>query len=275
MNVLNKASHYLFWFVFLFVIAVAAIKFSFNIVPEINKDIFRNGIGAFFGAFFVFLFLRLSDWISLKRKGNISHFNSLVKIERLLNRIINRLEKNIFNFQGNIEALESKKILTWSSNTIPYNLELADELRNVDYVNDYFTFTLDLETMNNDFNTMKSMYEEVKGLLIDRKIVPEVYQANVAFCVSKMREISKFMHSYQEKAIQLAAKARILQKEKKNWSFLFGAFPKRHYGKNFDKKLKKEIVILNEEIKTVRKESQEEIDKIKENTVQPVTQKAP
>ena len=50
---------------------------------------------------------------------------------------------------------------------------------------------------------------------------------------------------------------------------------KRHYGKNFDKKLKKEIVILNEEIKTVRKESQEEIDKIKENTVQPVTQKAP
>jgi len=273
MNILNKLLHYFFWGVFFLVITVVAFKFSFNIVPDINKNIFQNGIGAFFGAFFAFVFLRLSDWVSLKRKENISHFNSLVMIERHLNRVISCLEKNILNFQGNIEALESMKLLTWSSHTIPYNFELADELKNIDFVNDYFTFTLDLETMNNDFNTMKSMYDEVKGLFIDRKISPDVYQDNVAFCVNRMREISKFIHSYQEKAIQLTAKARILQKENKNWSFLFGAFPKRHYGKNFEKELEKEKDILNEEIETVSKKSQEEIDKIKENIVQPDTKK--
>jgi len=264
MNVLNKIFYFLFWGAFVLVVSLIAIIISFNVLPGLRRDIAVNGTIAFFGAFCAFIFVRIADCIRDVKKGNVSHFNSLVEIERLLNRVISRLEENILVFEKNLEALKSMKLLAWSSHEIPFNNQLTDDLKNIDFINEYFSFSLAIETMKNDFVTMKNMYEEIKSLYINKKISPDVYKDNVSFCTSKMEVIIKFMKAYQEKAIQLLAKTRLLQKEKeRNWTFLLGAFPKKHYVKNFDEKVEEELKILNEEIEEVRKKTEEEKKKLK------------
>jgi len=227
MNILNKILQLLFWSVFVFVIALLAFLFSIDVIPDLNINIVQSGIGAFLGAFFAFIFVKIGEWISIKRKGNVNHFNSLIQIERLLNRIFSRLEENILTFQNNMGALKSTKLLAWSSHAIPFSNKLADDLKNLDFVNEYFSFSLDMETLNNDFETMKSMYGEIKSLFLDEKISPEVYKDNIAFCIDKMELIVKHMKNYQDKAFQLLAKTRLLQEEKKNWTPLFAAFLKK------------------------------------------------
>lgn len=263
MNILNKIFSYLLWaFLIYFVVSISLI-FSFKIVPGLNKGVIQTGIIAFFGAFFAFIFVKIGEWIAIIRKGNVNHFNSLTKIERLLNRIVYRLGKNIFGFEGNLGALKSMRLLTWGSYEIPFDYKLADNLKNIDFVNEYFCLSLDIETMKNDMIKMKDMYEEIKDLFITKKIDPQMYKVNILYCISQMEDMNKFMKAYQENTIKLLAKTRLLIKEKRNWTFLFGAFPKRHYVKNFDEKVEKELKVLNKEIDENRRKSKEEKNKIK------------
>ncbi len=263
MNFLNNVLKFLFWGVFIFVIVLIVFLIFFNVVPNLNEDVIRSGIVAFFGAFFAFIFVKISEWFSIIRKNNENHFNGLVKIERLINRVISRLEKNILIFQDYVEALNSMNMITWSSHPVPFCNELADDLKNIDFINEYFSFSLDIETLNNDFVTIGTMYDEVKGLFINKTIKPETYKNNVSFCVNKIEGIVEFMKTYQENAIKLLAKTRLLSKERKNITFLFGAFPKKHYIKKFDEEVEEELKVLKEEIEEVRKKSQEEINRIK------------
>lgn len=263
MNFLNKVIKLLFLGVFIFIIVLIAFLISFNVVPNLNEDVMRSGIVAFFGAFFAFIFVKIAEWFSIIRKSNENHFNSLVKIERLLNRIISRFEKNILIFQDYVEPLRSMKMITWSSHPVPFCNELADDLKNIDFINEYFSFSLDMETLNNDFTTIRTMYDEVKGLFMNGTIKSETYKSNVSFCVNTIEGIAKLMKSYQENAIKLLAKTRLLLKERKNRTFLFGAFPKKHYIKKFDKNVEEKLKVLKEEIEEVRKKSKEEINRIK------------
>ncbi|MBA7496253.1 hypothetical protein ES702_06852 [subsurface metagenome] len=123
--------------------------------------------------------------------------------------------------------------------------------------------SIEMETLNNDFVTMKSMYEEIKGYYLSKIISPEIYKDNISFCIDRMELIIKYMNGFREKAILLLAKVRLLQKEEKNWTFLFGAFPKKHYKRTFNKKVEGEIKILKKEIDEVRKKSEEEKEKIR------------
>jgi len=263
MNILSKIFSYLFWALFIFFVVSISLIFSLKIVPGLNKGIIQTGIIAFFGAFFAFIFVKIAEWITIVRKGNKNHFNSLMKIERLLNRIINRLEKNILGFEENLDALKSMRLLTWGSYEIPFDHKLADDLKNIDFVNEYFCLSLDIETMKNDLIKMKDMYEEIKDLFITKKIDPQMYKVNISYCISQMEEINKFMKAYQKNTIKLLAKTRLLLKEKRSWTFLFGAFPKRHYKRNFNEKVEEELEILKKEIDEVRKKSKEEKNKIK------------
>jgi len=264
MNVFNKIFTLFFWAAFIFFITLIAIIIFFDVIQSLKREIIQGGIIAFFGAFFAFIFVKIAEWITIVRRGNVNHFNSLVKIERLLNRIVYRLEKNILGFEGNLGALKSMRLLTWGSYEIPFDYKLADNLKNIDFINEYFSQSLDIETMKNDLTKIKDMYEEIKNLFIIKKINPQIYEVNILYCISQMEEVNKFMKVYQENTLKLLEKTRLLQKEKENnWTFLFGAFPKTHYAKDFNEKTKKELIILKKEIDEIRKKSTEEISKIK------------
>jgi hypothetical protein len=262
---LKKLINLAFYVLVFFLFALIALYIFSNKALILSPKTVSNGIiaffGAFFGAFFVFVFTMLSDRLSRIKRRNENHFTALVLIERLLNRIISRLERNIELCRDDIDALQSKKMLVWNLPPIPLSHDLTKDLKNIDFINDCFTFMLEIETLNNDLATIITMYDEVKNLLIDRTISPEIFRLNVDFTINKLSEIIKFMDKYASNAIKLLAISRILLKEEDNKYFLIGALPKKRYGKNLEKHLDKELVILTEEIEASRQKSQEEIKK--------------
>ncbi|MBA7496252.1 hypothetical protein ES702_06851 [subsurface metagenome] len=140
MNIINKILSILFWGLFICLLILLSQILIIEIFPGFNKEILIYAFVAFFGAFFAFIFVKISEWILIIRKGNVNHFNSLVKIERLLDKIISRLEENILTFQNNLKALKSMKLLAWSSHAIPFSNELTDDLKNIDFINEYFIY---------------------------------------------------------------------------------------------------------------------------------------
>jgi hypothetical protein len=233
-----------------------------NITLVLKPETLASGIIAFFGAFFAFAFVKFSDWISLIRKRNAGHFKALVLIERLLNQIVSRLDRNISLCKEDIAALRSMKMLIWNLPSVPYKYELANDLKNIDFINDYLTFTADIETLNHDINTIITMYQEIKSLFINKSIDPDTFKSNVTFSISRVSAILKFMEDYKSTAIELLAKNRILLKERKQKIFLIGPLPKMNYGKDLNTDLKKELSILAEEIEATKAKSQQEIDRI-------------
>lgn len=262
---LKKLINLAFYALVFFLFALIAFYIFSNKALILTPQTLSNGIIAFFGAFFAFAFVKFSDWLLRIRKSNANHFNALVKIERLLIRMVSRLDRNILLCQDDINALRSMKMLVWNLPPIPFSYELADDLKNIDFINDYFAFTLDIETLNSDLNTIISMYDETKSLFIGKTVTPETYKDNIRFIIMRISEIIKFMESYKSNATNLLAAARILLKERKQRILLIGAFPKRHYGKYFEKLLKAELTILEKEIEITRCKSQEEIDRIKKS----------
>ena len=258
-RLINGALYGLVFFLFAFL----AYSIISNKTVILTSQTLSNGIIAFFGAFFAFLFVKFSDWLSSIRKSNTNHFNALVKIERLLNRIVSRLDKNKLLLQDDISALRSSKMLVFNLHLIPFSYELTDELKNIDFVNDYFAFIVDIETLNGDLNTMVSMYDEIKSSYINKSVSPETYKDNVAFAIMSVSELIKFMEHFQSEATKLLAKARILLKERKRRIFMIGAPPKRHYGKTFEKYVEEEIAVLEKEIELTKRKSQEEIERIR------------
>jgi len=257
------------WSLCILVLFVLTVEVSLILSYEaeiLDHEIVLIGIAAFFGAFFVFVFDRFSKRLSAFRKGNNEHFNALVKIERLLNRTMAQLDKNAKLGRDDINALNSMKILVWNLPPIPFSHELADNLKNIDFVNDYFDFMMGIESLNHDLNVMMTAYNEVKSMSLGKTISPEHYKDNVIFIIKQVSEIIKFMESYQAETTELLAKARILLKEREHRIFLLGAWPRRYYDKNIGQQQHEELLALKSEIELTKKKSREEINKTKRAT---------
>src|SRR4030043_556785 len=105
-KIINLMLYLLVFFLFAF---IAFYIFS-NKALILTSETLSDGIIAFFGAFFAFIFAQFSYWLSVIRKGSANHFNALVKIERLINRIVSRLERSILLCREDIVALRSMKM---------------------------------------------------------------------------------------------------------------------------------------------------------------------
>ena len=232
-----------------------------------NRETLIIGLTAFFGAFFAFGFDRVSLKITAIRKRYSEHFSALVKIERLLNRIIAQLDQDILLAKEDLDALRSMKIIVWNLPPIPFSHDLADDLMNIDFINDYFALTLDLETVNRDLAVIMSMYNESKSLFLGKVMSPEQHKGNVGFTIERLSELIKFMDNFWVSTMKMLATARILLKEQQRKVLLLGARPSKNYAKNMSQQLSQELPILKGEIEQMKKKSQEEIDKIRETRV--------
>src|SRR4030067_3771418 len=70
------------WVSVFFGIIVVARNVIFNKALIFAPKTLSDGIISFFGAFFAFLFIRFSAWLSENNRNYGNHFNALVKIER-------------------------------------------------------------------------------------------------------------------------------------------------------------------------------------------------
>ena len=221
-------------------------------------------LGGFFGAFFSFLFIKYG--MIYERKNR--HYNALVKLEYLLNSTISQIEDNKYTIDFFNKVLnncfdETKSSIVYVKfQNFKLNNSILLDLTNINLINDLFNYFIDIQKINNDMELMSETYQELRESIIDSNISREDYKKNAEYLVGQLDTLNKFLNHLQEQTIIKLATARILNRSKPFFTRIVLKFSQNRYSKKLSKNLPGEIRKIKKEIENIKKESQEEINKV-------------
>ncbi|MFH0972828.1 MAG: hypothetical protein V1768_02435 [Patescibacteria group bacterium] len=246
------------------------IKIFDKIFFQEEADYINNSVGAFMGAFFAFLFIRIGDISTKIYERNKLHHNTLVKIELLFNNYQNIINDNIFIIDKFIEIAE--KCISQNQPFVYYNKlhqfpahkELLLDLRNIDLINEIFTFQIDIDKMNSSMQTATDLYSSMSQALTSGAMNVGAYNVNIKDLIKKYKVLKAYLKALENDNIKIVATIRILL-EQKTFSNYFISLPAQRYPKNLKEKVDKEIKKVHGEIEVIREQSQKRINEILSN----------
>ena len=253
---------------FIFVFGV----FIFNkIFIENNANYLNNAVGAFMGAFFAFLFIRIGEVLTKLYERKNKHYNALVGLERACNEYLNIISDNIFVINDFITI--SKSALGKNQPFVYFNelhelsvdKEITLNLANIDLINETFSFEVGIDKMNNSIRATNRFYSDIKGAFIQRNIDFETYKANVLILMGKLEELKSFLLSLQEEDKKICAIARILMKDRPLIIRLINLLVKNKITHDMETGIPDEIKKLEKEIAITQEKSKEKINQILNN----------
>jgi len=254
-------------FVFVFIVAtyISGKIFVAHSIPYIE-----NGLAAFMGAFFAFLFLRVSDWLTKLYDRQVKGYNGLVKLDQALNRNLALIAHELFVMKSHEGALkETKEEDKISSSPQKFDLfpihdEILLELTDIKLINELFRYNDDLRKVNYDMSAANDSLNNLIQYSRDRGDVA-TYLYNVEKIKSQSFPIyKKFLNNkIKEETFNLLAKTRVLSKRKRPlFTKIMFWIIRIDYSEKLLEKIKDEKKTVLEEYKLIQKESLKEIKKI-------------
>ncbi len=238
--------------------------FGNTIFIEKDSYFIANGVGAFMGAFFAFLFLIVERLFEKIYSRNKKHRNALVKIEYTLNEYLSINYDNIALSEGFIKSIEKKYVNVSHFTKLEINREILLDLYNIDLINDFDTLNIEIYKDNESLETVSSWYNKINESFLDGKINKEYRDINLRQVSENFKNLELFLESLEENIIIVRAKARVLLQEQESaidWLIKIISH-KEHYPNNFDKKYREEIKKIKVDIKQNTEVSKKEIDNI-------------
>lgn len=225
--------------------------------------------GAFLGAFFAFLFIRIADGLNKIYERHAKNSKALVILEHHFNDCGGVIHDDIYivdKFLSLVADLERNPSLPLLySNTlhpIPINKDNVIDLINIDYINDLTSYNIRTRKMNDSMQTLNNAYQQIKVAFVERHANEETYVQNVIGLKEELVIFKNFLNELLGETVKVLATARILGREKTFFSrIVLLTFKKRH-SKKFKKHLEDETKTLKAEIEEVGKESRARIDRI-------------
>jgi len=240
----------------------------FNQLFQANLEYVNNILGAFMGAFFAFIFLRIAELFKDAQRRIREHHNALIRLDYLFNDYHNIISDNDSTIDRLIEkvkdSLEKNYLLDYHYNfrSFPIEKETLLKLMNIDLINRLYSLNVSLTKMNDDLNTMDKAYLKLKQLRLEKRIGPEVYKINMQNYLEQVSEVRSFISEFEGKIIGIHAIVRILI-AKKSIFIQFNPFiSKRRFPKNLENELIDEKKKLLAEMKKIQDESRKEIKKV-------------
>ena len=237
------------------------VGFVVSVLFSIINGIFTNEpaytgtiISAFAGAFFAFIFIRLSDILTRYYDRKKIHFNALVLLQHTCNDYLTVFDDNLFlvrDFKEKAEKIIDKNMpIIYPSKFLKadINKKIQIDLSNLDLINKLVSFNTNLFKMNTSIDTLNSTYESINTSFAEEKLNFEGYKQNVQFILSKTQELDTFLEKGAEEAIEIFATARVLCHDMPFLTWLLKALSRNSLSSSQAKKIEKEIPILKEEI---------------------------
>lgn len=238
--------------------------FGNKILIEKDSNFITNGMGAFMGAFFAFLFLITERLFEKIYSRNKKHRNALVKIEYTLNEYLSINYDNIYLVEGFIKSIEKKYVNVNHFTKLGINKEILLDLYNIDLINDFHTLNIEIYKVDESLETISSWYDKINESFLDGKINKESHDINIKQILTNFQNLKKFLESLNDKIIIVQSKIRVLLHEQESaidWLVKIISH-KEHYPNNFDKKYREEIKKVKAEIEQNTKAGKKEIDNI-------------
>lgn len=226
--------------------------------------------GAFFGAFFAFIFGLLAFYVQKKRERWILHKNAVVEIEYLLNDHLDDIAANQYLMQGASETLK-KGYFTYN---IFNELRLPkDDIRlrlaDIDLINKFMEYQTSVNRLNNSMVSWNRANQLLRETILSGKIDMESIKKNQTHLLEQVNRLNGYAEQLSEDTTNLLSYIRVYLKKDKNM-FSMSFWKITHANRNIveEKELKAELKELKKEIEQVKKDSKEKIEQVEKNIQQ-------
>lgn len=222
-----------------------------------------SGFGAFAGAFFAFIFLKLADFLIRIHQRKMKHYNSLVLLETQLNELLGIIYDNVSIISSFKEIINSGKIHFGKLRQVPIDRSHYSNLQDVTLKNNLFSYNYKLRQLNDDIDNITNGYNDIKNALLQKNISYEDYLTNVKFTVGFLIKLGKYLKNINEQTIELLVKVRLMCKKDLPLGTKISRWFIRQSGSNLiESDLDEEKKKLLNEIEIIGNQSQKEIDDI-------------
>ena len=230
---------------------------------DINTQILVQGFSAFAGAFFAFLFLRLSEFFSKLYQRQVQHYNSLVILETQLNEIGGIIHDNIYVLPNFIRVITSGNVYFNNLRPIPIDKSHYVNLYDLTILNELFTYNYQVRKINDDMETANLGYQDIKNALIEKNITLADYKINTDSIAINLKQIEIFLAELETTTVKLLARIRVqMRYDKPLGTKIQALFIHSHGAKLKKEEIEKEAKKLNKEIEETKTQSQKEIDEV-------------
>ena len=207
--------------------------------------------GAFAGAFFAFAFGLMTYIITKRRERFVQHKNSLVRLERILNKHLNDigvLHKVVMDMSN---TFAHRKVASSRLFNIELPKELDMEVGSKEIINKLLSYQVSLDRLNFNSSTVNHAITRIEDLFINSQIVPI---ENFSFVSTMLNGFLDSVPKVDEMAKRFLVTVRIhLSKVNKKNSFTYGVFNTTWDHNISDEEIKMERQKLEGEIAQIMK----------------------
>jgi hypothetical protein len=240
-----------------------------ELVIRQDTKLIDNFKGAFLGAFFAFIGVRIADGLNKIYERHAKNNKALIMLEHELNDRGGIIHDDIYTadtFLSFVKELESNPSmpLVYSGviHEIPINRESILDLINIDLINDLASYNIRTRKMNDSIGSFNSAYNQIKTSFLDKQANDATYVHNVIGMKDTAILFKGFFDELLNNTKVLVAKIRLLHKDMPFVSRIILLTFKKNYPKGFLEKVENELSKLNSEIEQVGKESKDRIDRV-------------
>lgn len=156
-----------------------------------NLKLLTDASGAFFGAFFAFMFGLVTyywtKWVERQKKD----YNAIVKLEGVLNEHLNIFARNEYLIHGSIDTL-NKGAMTYN---ILRKYRLVEDMElsflDLDLINKYFEYRDSVNSLNNDFEVANKATDILRETLLSGKVDQAEINFNSRIVVANLITLNK------------------------------------------------------------------------------------
>lgn len=234
-----------------------------------------TAVGAFLGAFFAYLFMRVRDVFTKIHERHKDNFNALVRLEHLCCENMDTIANNIWiidDFHTTVgQALKQGQAAIYGNrfHKLAFPEDIILKLTGIDFMNEVLSYKVDFSRLNNDIETINVMYDSFKNALIGGTIDINTYRVNAQFALDKSLELKYFLSSLEGKTLRINAYTRILCREQKPLltKIVLLTFKKKVFTDAFNSKVEKEIEAIKKGRNEVAAKSKKELEEIKKKQI--------
>lgn len=209
-------------------------------------------LGAFFGAFFAFLFGLASYRIIRRYERFVQHRNALVVLERLLNEHVDIIGLNKTTALNTQKILEKQQLTRNRLLELPTRKELNTDLGSISLVNAYFSYERWLHRINHDTQAMNYTLTKFEDVVIGGNILA---QENWHYITGAFAQIPGSMDKLQKATVEILCVVRINIARLSEKGIWYANTRKSWDVEYTEEDLNKERSALEEEIKVVANQS--------------------
>jgi len=178
----------------------------FSLIFREDDSLFiSEALSAFTGAFFAFLFLRLTSFLEKYYLRQRKHYNALASMEILLDEVVGVIKDDIYLLPDFRRVIMSGNVYASLLQPLPLERQYYDKLHDIELINDLYKLNYDIRRLNDDIENSNIWYLKLRDLYTSHQIIREDYIVNSQIMAERLKVLESALNMLFHDVIKLRA----------------------------------------------------------------------